>query len=109
MFYHRRRGWEIPTRETTPEALFLDRRAFTAGLGAVALGAGMSGAWAEEADGTAALYPAKRNEAYKLDREVTPEKINLNYNNFYEYSTDKKLSADALRVRRTTSRRWSVR
>ena len=30
---------------------------------------------------------------------MTPEKINLNYNNFYEFSTSKHLSADALKTR----------
>jgi hypothetical protein len=40
------------------------------------------------------LYPAKRNEAFTLDREITPEKITSNYNNFYEFSTNKHLSTD---------------
>ena len=30
---------------------------------------------------------------------MTPEKINLNYNNFYEFSTSKHLSADGLKIR----------
>ncbi len=33
----RRRGWEIPEREATPEHIFLNRRAFLAGTGAAAL------------------------------------------------------------------------
>ena len=63
-----------------PEAIFLGRREFLAGAGALAATAGRSRrALADDADPSAALYPAKRNDAYKLDREVTPEKINLNY------------------------------
>ena len=90
MHYHRRRGWEIPASETTPEAIFLDRRAFLAGAGALRSRRRLPRrARADDADPTAALYPAKRNDAYKLDRDVTPEKINLNYNNFYEFSTSK--------------------
>ena len=54
---------------------------------------------AEDADPSAALYPAKRNPAYTLDRDVTPEKYNLNYNNFYEFSTNKRLDASALKMR----------
>jgi len=83
--------------------LFLNRRALlTGGAALVALGAsgaGFAARAAEEVDGTASLYPAKRNELYKLDREVTPEKITSNYNNFYEFSTNKHLSADPLKLR----------
>ncbi|MGA2793804.1 MAG: protein-methionine-sulfoxide reductase catalytic subunit MsrP [Roseiarcus sp.] len=104
MHYHRRRTWEIATSQTTPERLFLNRRALLAGgalLAAFSVGGGgfASPAAAEAVDGTASLYPAKRNEAYKLDRETTPEKITSNYNNFYEFSTSKHLSADPLKLR----------
>jgi len=96
----RRRSWEIPASETTPERLFMDRRSLLTGAAALAVGA--SAPWrarAEEVDATASLYPAARNEAYKLDRDVTPEKITSNYNNFYEFSTEKHLSAEALKTR----------
>ncbi|HYA74455.1 MAG TPA: protein-methionine-sulfoxide reductase catalytic subunit MsrP [Roseiarcus sp.] len=100
MRYHRRHGWEIRAGETTPESIFLDRRAFVAGAGAFAAYGGLTRpAGADEPDATASLYPAKRNDAYALDREVTPEKINLNYNNFYEFGTSKHLSADGLKTR----------
>lgn len=100
MRYHRDRGWEIPASEATPESLFVDRRAFLAGAGVLAASVGLApSAWAEDADPSAAFYPARRNEAFTLDRDVTPEKINLNYNNFYEFSTSKHLSADGLKIR----------
>jgi sulfoxide reductase catalytic subunit YedY len=100
MRYHRRRGWEIPASETTPESIFLDRRAFVAGAGALAAYAGLARrAEADEANPSDSLYPAKRNPAYTLDREATPEKINVNYNNFYEFSTSKHFSADGLKIR----------
>ena len=101
------RSWEIPEREATPEALFLSRRALLGGIGGAA-GLALSGfapgagALAEDAaDPNAALYPAKRNEAFKLDREVTPEKVNGQYNNFYEFGGSKTISsaAQALKVR----------
>ena len=99
MHYIRERGWELPASAVTPEAVFLNRRTFLAGAGAVGASALVSSrAWAD-ADPTAGLYPAKRNEAYKLDRAVTPEKTNLNYNNFYEFSTSKHIDADALITR----------
>ena len=97
MHSHRRRGWEIPERETTPESIFIDRRAFV--VGALAAVAAPSAALADALDPSASLYPAKRNEAYVLDRAVTPEKINLNYNNFYEFGTSKHISAEALQTR----------
>ncbi len=96
----RRRSWEIPQSLATSEALFLDRRGFLAGLsaaGALAVSGGR--AFADDADPSATLYPAKRNPAYTLDRDVTPEKYNLNYNNFYEFSTSKHLDASGLKTR----------
>ncbi len=100
MRYHRRHGWEIRASETTPESIFHDRRAFVAGVAAMAAYAGLARqATADEPDPTASLYPAKRNDAYALDRDVTPEKINLNYNNFYEFSAGKHFSADGLQTR----------
>jgi sulfoxide reductase catalytic subunit YedY len=101
MQFHRRKGWEIATSQTTPEHLFFNRRALLAGGAALAaIGAGgVRRALAEEADPGASLYPAKRNEAFILDRDVTPEKITSNYNKFYEFSTSKHLSADPLKLR----------
>ena len=98
MFYHRRRGWELPARAATSESLFLNRREALAGLAAFA-----AFGRAARAD-DASPYPAARNGKFALDRPVTPEADNLNYNNFYEFSTSKHLNADALKVRP-----WTVR
>lgn len=96
----RRKGWELPERFATPEALFIDRRGFLAGMGAVgALTVSGRRAFADDADPSAGLYPAKRNPAYTLDRDITPEKFNLTYNNFYEFSTSKRVDASALKTR----------
>ena len=100
MRYHRSRGWEIPASETTPESIFLNRRAFFVGAGAALTVAGLlRRAHADDADPTTGLYTAKRNPAYTLDRDVTPEKVNLHYNNFYEFTTSKRVDADALKTR----------
>lgn len=112
MFIRNRKNWEIPEREATPEPIFLNRRALIAGgaaLGAGALAynfAGSEDVAAQTPDPSAGLYPAKRNEAFKLDRELTPEKINSQYNNFYEYGTSKSIAraAEALKTRP-----WSVK
>ncbi len=101
-----KRGWEIRESEATPESVFMDRRRFVSslGLGAGLLGAGLIGNGTAEAapsDPSAGLYPAKRNEAFKLDRELTPEKISGDYNNYYEFSTSKTVTpgSDAVKTR----------
>ena len=100
------RGWEIPESEATPEAVFLDRRALMAGsvglIGGALLG---GGALAQSADPTADLYPAKRNETYKLDREVTPERYSADYNNYFEFGSSKSVAAAA---RALKTRPWTV-
>jgi sulfoxide reductase catalytic subunit YedY len=101
----RRRGWEIPERLATPEHLFFDRRAFLAATGAAALSLAPSAALAQRAadvpDPTQGMYPVKRNEKFTLDRPVTDEKINTNYNNFYEFGSTKNVTraAQALKLR----------
>lgn len=97
---HHRPAWAIPETQATPESAFLNRRSLikAMGFGAMALGAlGVPGgrAVAEAADPTADLYPAKKNEAYKLDRSLTPEDINANYNNFYEFGSYKEIAQEA--------------
>jgi sulfoxide reductase catalytic subunit YedY len=101
----RRRGWEIPDREVTPEHLFLNRRTVLAGAAVVAL-AGPAQAQrvsdlAKIPDPTAALYPAKHNDKYVLDRPITEEKINAHYNNFYEFNSSKEVAeqSQALPIR----------
>jgi len=101
----RRRGWEIPESCATPEHLFLNRRAFLVATGAAAMSLSPGLAWAQRIadlpDPTASLYPVKRNEKYALDRPITDEKINTNYNNFYEFSSTKTVAraAQALKLR----------
>ncbi len=101
----RRRGWEIPESCATPEHLFFDRRAFMTATGVGLVAAALPGTAlaqrASDADPTAGLYPLKQNPKYVLDRDVTPEKVNLGYNNFYEYGTSKDVvkAAQQLRIR----------
>ena len=102
----KRRGWELPEREATPEAVFRDRRRL---IQAAAAGSIAAAAWpvaaraaTTEADPTADLYPGPRNPAYTLDRPLTPEKVATTYNNFYEFGSSKgiwKRARDNLRIR----------
>jgi sulfoxide reductase catalytic subunit YedY len=107
-----RRGWEIPERLATPEHLVFNRRSLLIG-GASAIALAPRGALAQRAnavatlnDPTADLYPAKRNDKYKLDRAITDEKINTHYNNFYEYGTAKDVAAPAQQLK---TRPWTVK
>jgi sulfoxide reductase catalytic subunit YedY len=88
MIIQSRKGWKIPQSEATPEALF-DRRSLltigTALLASVALPA------SAETDLTEALYPARHNDAFRLDRAITPEEVNGRYNNFYEFGFSKTI------------------
>jgi len=101
----RPRGWEIPESLATPEHLFWNRRAFVAAGGAAALAfwaaPGAAQRVSDLPDPTQDLYPAKRNESFVLDRPITDEKVNTNYNNFYEFGTSKYIAkaAQALKVR----------
>jgi sulfoxide reductase catalytic subunit YedY len=101
----RRRGWEIPERLATPEQLFFNRRAFLAAGGAAALALSPELALAQRVadlpDPTGALYAVSRNDKYAIDRPITDEKINTNYNNFYEFGSSKTIAkaAQALKLR----------
>ena len=102
----KRRGWELPESEATPEAVFRGRRRLirAAAMGSIAAAAGPLAARtaAAAADPTADLYPGPRNPAYTLDRPLTPEKVATTYNNFYEFGSDKgiwKRARDNLRIR----------
>ena len=85
--------WTLPESAATPESIFLNRRQVMAGGVAVGLaGVGSSIVPARARADTAGLYPAKRNETYTIERPVTPEADNTNYNNFYEFGTSKHVA-----------------
>ena len=52
-------------------------------------------------DPSAGLYPVKRNPRYTLDRPITDPKYSENYNNFYEFGSEKSIAdaAQALKIR----------
>jgi sulfoxide reductase catalytic subunit YedY len=96
-----RRSWEIPESQATPEQIYMSRRALLGGAATLAALMAAPMTARAETDPTGDLYPAKRNEKYVLDREITPENKASYYNNFYEYGTDKYIAsrAQALKVR----------
>jgi sulfoxide reductase catalytic subunit YedY len=106
MLLKRRRGWEIPERDATPEATFWNRRQLMAALaaGPLLLKTGLAGA--ADADPTADLYPAARNERYTLDRPLTDQKLVEGYNNFYEFGSHKEIAKAAQKLQ---IRPWQVK
>ena len=65
----------------TPKSLYLNRRSFMAGAGALAAAGIASSALAD---------PLKaKASAYKVDEKLTPQEAVTTYNNFYEFGTDK--------------------
>jgi sulfoxide reductase catalytic subunit YedY len=111
MYVIRRRGWEIPESQATPEHVYFNRRAFIGGAAIIAAAGALPGTAlaqrvADLPDPTADLYPAKRSEKYALDRELTPERVATNYNNFYEFGFTKNIVAAAQKL---PIRPWTVK
>jgi sulfoxide reductase catalytic subunit YedY len=52
------------------------------------------------------LYPAKRSDAYALDRPITAEKLVTTYNNYYEFGSYKEISTEAQALKLQP---WQVR
>jgi sulfoxide reductase catalytic subunit YedY len=102
MLIRSKRSWELPESLATPEAVYLNRRQWLKGAAGLA-GATLlpAAALAEEADPSAPLYPVPRNEAYTLDRDLTPEDLATTYNNYYEFGSFKSIwrEAQALPIR----------
>ncbi len=101
MLIKQRRPWDLPESQVTDEADFLNRRQIIAAGGGL-LAAGALGFNARaQTDPSAGLYPAARNTAYTITRDLTPEEVNSTYNNFYEFGSSKSISkaSQALQTR----------
>src|SRR5258708_4309851 len=101
MLIRRRRGWELPDSAATPEAVYFGRREMLKLGGAALAAAALPLAAPAEDEPSAKLSPFPRNEVYKLDRELTEEKVAGTYNNFYEFGSHKRIAdaAQALPIR----------
>lgn len=116
MLIRRRPSWELPESAATPESIYLSRRSLLgAGIGLLAASGMPSLAEAATAPGDPAndptkdLYPAKRNPAFTLDRPVTPEDISANYNNFYEFGSERNNYQCSEAAARMPRRPWTVK
>ncbi|MFN3548742.1 MAG: protein-methionine-sulfoxide reductase catalytic subunit MsrP [Mesorhizobium sp.] len=106
----KRAPWALPESAATPEEFYLNRRVLLAGMGGAIAGSALPGlvpaALAQGTDQTLDLYPAKLNEAYRIDREITPGEIAGQYNNFYEFGSHKQIARAAESLR---TRPWTVK
>jgi len=129
MLIRKRRGWEIPEREATPEGVYLNRRQLLRSMGFTAAGVGSlltgnswaSGLGAQQRvrgvdaavkfpDWPAAdLYPAEASSVFteeQAGREITPTNVMLAYNNFYEFRVNKTTVWEL--VEKFETRPWEV-
>ena len=81
--------------EVTPKHVYLNRRQFIAGAaaaaGVAAIGAGAAREWMQPKFARAAGKPLGplAKSPFSTDEKQTPYKDVTNYNNYYEFSTDK--------------------
>ena len=100
-----RRAPKFSSSDVTPERLYLDRRAFIAGAGALVLGTRPAEAAAPPVPQGAPLKAA-RNDALSLKEPATKFESAATYNNFYEFGVNKD---DPSRLAHTLRPRpWTV-
>ena len=98
-----KRGWELPESAATPERVFRERRRLLKAIGLGSIAAALPDCAPARAD--AVGYPFPKNEKYTVDRAITPEELNVTYNNFYEFGSQKTISKAAQRL---TTKPWAV-
>jgi len=84
--------WDIKDNQTTPEHIFKSRRQVLQNLagGSIAL-AGLASLPTAVFGNTNSFYPATNNSLYKVNREITEEKLATTYTNFYEFGSSKNI------------------
>ncbi|CAN5145742.1 protein-methionine-sulfoxide reductase catalytic subunit MsrP [soil metagenome] len=108
----------IPTREITPESVYLNRRTFMS-YGAAAASLAVTGmvyrrlnrtggmaVTTDELTGVRLVTPDDAAKGFTLDEARTPLASVVNYNNFYEFTTDKEAVAEA--AKGFVSKPWQV-
>ena len=93
MLLKRTPSWHMKESLATDEHIYHNRRQFLkaaglSGIGLLAASTGLS-SLAEAAPITG--FPAMRNHAYQLDRDITPEDEATTYTNFYEFGSNKNI------------------
>ena len=103
---------DIPSSEITPRSLYLNRRKFLAGTalaGAAVVAAGVGLRELASPSGVAEAntkIDGLQKSPFSTTETITPYKDVTNYNNYYEFSTDKYEPADLAKNFKT--RPWTV-
>jgi len=103
---------EVPEREVTPESVYLGRRRLlqAAALGFSGVASSLRAALASSdkpSVETLRRLPAQRNSKFKVEgRDITPESITAGYNNYYEFTVDKRRVAEL--AEHFESRPWQI-
>jgi sulfoxide reductase catalytic subunit YedY len=103
---------KIKPSEITPEHVYLSRRKFMVGIGALAFGSLVASACgttepsAEPASEEATATPLANRNADELGDSLTSFEAITNYNNYYEFSVDKQAVAGLAREFKTSP--WTV-
>ena len=95
MLIKKRPSWAMAEADATSEHIYLNRREWlrAAGFAGLGLTTALTGVGGFAAAAAAAIedYPALRNMAYQLDRDITPEDDATTYTNFYEFGSSKNI------------------
>jgi len=106
-----RKAADIPSSEITPKNLYLSRRKFIAGAAVAGAAAVVGSRLGELVSPPLAVQASTkidgiRKSSFSTTETITPYKDVTNYNNYYEFSTDKYEPAGLARNFRT--RPWKV-
>jgi sulfoxide reductase catalytic subunit YedY len=98
---------DIPSTEITPKSLYLNRRKFLVGAALAAAGAGLRELASPVTTAQAnAKIDGIKQSSFSTKETITPFKDVTNYNNYYEFSTDKYEPAGLAKNFKT--RPWTV-
>lgn len=105
---------KIPSSEITPEHIYLSRRSFMVGVGALAAGAALAACGAQPSassssaapSATAGPPPKAQGTADELGAPLNSYDDITHYNNYYEFTTDKEGVADLAKNFKTSP--WTV-
>ncbi|NVJ97190.1 MAG: protein-methionine-sulfoxide reductase catalytic subunit MsrP [Alphaproteobacteria bacterium] len=110
MFIRKKPSWQISENEVTPEGVYLNRRKFMMGAAATVGAVGSAAAVHQLANAATerTLMPLKHSKsAFDPSETLTPYEAVTQYNNFYEFGTDK--SDPAEHAWRLNPKPWEIK
>ena len=92
MLIKQKPSWHISENHATDEHIYMNRRSWLKSVGFAGLAAaGTSLAPSMSLGAPITGFPAPRNTAYTLDRDITNEEDATTYTNFYEFGSSKNI------------------